>query len=108
VADAARMHFEWCFGTFVPPLDGASIVFRQEPAQHEDDVTPAAGTYSSLKPCVRVASAAPGANLKRRSRTRDTCGQYRRLALPPIGLPGPVMDGGRQQPISKPFAVRKE
>jgi hypothetical protein len=73
------MHFEWCFGTFVPPLSGASIVFRQGPARHEDDVTPAAGTYASPNPCVRVASAAPAANLKRPSR-RSRCRRHRLMA----------------------------
>ena len=34
-ADAARMDFECCFGTFVPSVAGAGIVFGQEPAWHE-------------------------------------------------------------------------
>jgi hypothetical protein len=39
-ADAARMDFKWCFGTFVPYFCARCIVPGWGPAKHGDDPTP--------------------------------------------------------------------
>src|ERR1039458_3561567 len=88
-ADAARMYFEWCFGTFVPAFGGAGIVVGQKPAKHEDDHTPhtrcraivPARKNTRVAICVREASAAPAANLKRGFRTLDTNGPFWRFTF---------------------------
>jgi hypothetical protein len=69
-ADAARMYFEWRFGTFVLSAGGVPIMAKQKPASHGGDDTPTTGcaatvTNTGLATCVREASAAPAAYLRR-------------------------------------------
>ena len=76
------MYFEWRFGTFVLSAGGVPIVAKQKPASHGGDDTPTTGcaatvTNTGLATCVREASAAPAAYLKRRCRRL----RHRRTAL---------------------------
>jgi hypothetical protein len=71
-ADAARMGFEWCFGTSVPLLRKIPTSRAQRLAHHEMILHPdalskqdAAIKDVGLTLCPREASAAPAAYLKR-------------------------------------------